>query len=278
MNWRHARQNNISATSTIWQTKKMPSQNNDLAILVMKVKFDNELCIKLVAWHTSSGKLYVMTQHWTLDRIHALSKEDLTNLRQNALDRSNTEVAEMCQAELDKRPSRSVGLKGNASDLRTTHTRTAEHNAAEALQEVALGMLSTYNLIPAVAKTLSVGVKKFMPHALLNKGGKAKVGGDQRKGLLIFDRYISFRVQNEVCNLSVIMSPEGGGTVHYQVLGGDPNADGAVPTTQLRPHLEPESISPLVCVGHEFPTFDEAAKFFQARIEKMVGTYPSLRL
>jgi hypothetical protein len=42
VNWRHARQNNTSATSTIWQTKKMPSQNNDLALLVMKHQFHHQ--------------------------------------------------------------------------------------------------------------------------------------------------------------------------------------------------------------------------------------------
>jgi len=41
MNWRHATQNNISAPSIIWQTKKMPNQNNDLALVGMKHQFDN---------------------------------------------------------------------------------------------------------------------------------------------------------------------------------------------------------------------------------------------
>jgi hypothetical protein len=256
----------------------MPSQNNDLALLGIKVKFDNELSIKLVARFTSSGKLYVMTQHWTLDRIHALSKEDLTNLRQNALNRSNIEVAEMCQAELDKRPSRSLGLKGNASDLRTAATRIAEKNAAERLRHVAESLTRHYDLGAANAAALSVGVKKFRAHALLDKAGRAKVGGEQRKGRLVFDRYISYRVQNDVCNLSVIMSPEDGGTIHYQVLGGDAGVDGAVPLTQLRPHLNLEDISALVSVGQEFSTFEEAENFFKTRIEKLVATYPSLKL
>jgi len=46
MNWRYARQNNISAASTIRRAKKMPSQNNDLALLGMKVKFDNGYCLR----------------------------------------------------------------------------------------------------------------------------------------------------------------------------------------------------------------------------------------
>jgi hypothetical protein len=47
MNWRHATQNNISAPSTIWQTKKMPNQNNDLALVGMKYLFDNQLGVSL---------------------------------------------------------------------------------------------------------------------------------------------------------------------------------------------------------------------------------------
>jgi len=42
MNWRHATQNNISAPSTILKTKKMPNQNNDLALPGMKYSFPNQ--------------------------------------------------------------------------------------------------------------------------------------------------------------------------------------------------------------------------------------------
>ncbi|MDN5250745.1 heparin lyase I family protein [Betaproteobacteria bacterium LSUCC0117] len=57
MNWRHATQNNISAPSTIWQTKKMPSQNNDLALLSIKHQYDNQCGI--VVENSLLGKVFM---------------------------------------------------------------------------------------------------------------------------------------------------------------------------------------------------------------------------
>lgn len=214
-----------------------------------------------------------MTYAWTPERIAALDKVELKNLHLNAVERGNSEIASLCQSELDRRPSTGRSPKGNASDLRTKETRRMETNAAEMLKEVAADLLKRFDLSPAKATALSEGTKKFRAHSLTDKAGRAKVGGAQRQGRVIFDRYISYRIKDDVCALTVIMFADDVGTPHYQVVGSERLIDDSIPTSQLRPFLTEDDLSSLTPVGREFETFEEARVVYEKTIHKIVSDF-----
>ena len=137
------------------------------------------------------------------------------------------------------------------------------------LQVVAAELQRKYDLSPARARTLSEGTKKFIPHNLTDKSGKAKVGGAQRQGRVIFDRYISYRVRDDVCALSVIMLTEEPDVPQYQVIGSAALIKDGKPTIELRPFLDASELSALTPVGRDFQTFDAASKYYFDIISKI---------
>ena len=224
-----------------------------------------------------SGKLVSMKYTWTPERIAALEKGELKNLLQNALERGNLEIATLCESELNRRPSTGRALKGNASDLRTKETRRMEANAAEMLVSVAADLTKRFDLSPALAKALSEGSKKFRAHSLTDKAGRAKVGGAQRQGKVIFDRYISYRIRDDVCALTVIMFADNVGTPHYQVVGSERLIKNSTPTRELRPFLAEGELSTLTPVGKEFPSFDESAVYFDELIQRLIRLHTDVK-
>lgn len=224
-----------------------------------------------------SGKLVTMKYTWTPERIAALEKVELKNLHQNAVQRGNLEIATLCESELNRRPSTGRAPKGNASDLRTKETRRMEANAAEMLASVAADLTKRFDLSPALAKALSEGSKQFRAHSLTDKAGRAKVGGAQRQGKVIFDRYISYRIREDVCALTVMMFADDVETPHYQVVGSERLIDHSTPTLELRPFIADGELSSLTPVGREFPDFAEATKFFVSIIERLTDQYPRLK-
>ena len=219
-----------------------------------------------------------MKYTWTPERIAALEKGELKNLLQNALERGNLEIATLCESELNRRPSTGRALKGNASDLRTKETRRMEANAAEMLVSVAADLTKRFDLSPALAKALSEGSKKFRPHSLTDKAGRAKVGGAQRQGKVIFDRYISYRIREDVCALTVMMFADDAETPHYQVVGSERLIDDSTPTLKLRPFIAKGELSSLTPAGREFADFASATKFFVSIFERLTDQYPSLKI
>ncbi len=60
----------------------------------------------------------------------------------------------------------------------------------DSLVHLAHQLTSRYDLSPEKARVLSEGTKRFIPHRLTDAKGGAKVGGAQKSGLVVFDRYI----------------------------------------------------------------------------------------
>lgn len=203
-----------------------------------------------------------MVYEWTSERIAALTKAELNQLRENAIDRGMIEVAECCMYELDKRRPVRKGVRGNASVFRTRITRVLEKDAAELLSGVADNLTKRYDLSKATAKSLSVGCKRFIPHSLTDKQGRAKVGGAQRDGTAIFDRYISYRIRDEVYALTALMLG-GDESPRYQVTGTDRLIQNGIPIQVLRPHLKENDVTFLTSCGLEFELFEEASVYFE---------------
>lgn len=95
---------------------------------------------------------------------------------------------------------------------------------------------------------------------------------------MIFDRYISYRIREDVCALTVMMFADDAETLHYQVVGSERLIGHAIPTLELRPFIADGELSSLIPVGREFLGFAEATKFFVSIFERLTDQYPSLKI
>ena len=139
---------------------------------------------------------------WTVEKIATLSLAELKNLLENATRKGNQEVVTLCEAELSSRkpkPKAAFAMpEGFVRVTRTALGKSLESDVSDLLVGVAKELAAKYDLGPEKARSLSLGTKRFIPHKLLDGKGNAKTGGAQKKGQVVFDRYISYRLQDDL--------------------------------------------------------------------------------
>jgi hypothetical protein len=211
--------------------------------------------------------------NWTAEKISELSLIDLKNLTQNASAKGNQEVVTLCEAELISRkpkPKPVVGMPdGFKRATRSDLSKLKEADVSQLLVEVAKKLSNRFDFSTEKARELSIGYKRFIPHKLLDSKGRAKTGGAQKAGRVVFDKYISYRLQNDIFALiGILISEEDEVGVRYQVFGPSTILTNFKPLNELRPYLIDVKIG-IHSGGEEFYSFDAAAARFTWMIEQV---------
>jgi hypothetical protein len=201
-----------------------------------------------------------MTIVWSKVRVEALSTAEVLELQRNAKKRGNQDITLICNQVLSTRAlvRRSGGTRSASS------TKILEAECGKQLSEFAIYLSSKYDLSAKSASIKSVDVKGFKSHQLTAKNGQAKLGGDQRKGKVAIDRYISYRVRNEPISLTALLiSKESDEGLVWQVLGSRHHFNKSHTYSQLRPYAT-EKDGGLYAGGEEFLEFSSASALFEA--------------
>lgn len=211
---------------------------------------------------------------WNSERISALSLQDVKNLLENAATRNNEELVSLCNAELISRkpkPKPIVGMPdGFVRVTRSERSKLKESDVSHLLVDLANKLSNRFDFSVEKARALSIGHKRFIPHKLLDSKGKAKTGGAQKAGRVVFDRYISYRLQDDVfALLGILLNEEDEAGVRYQVLGPSSILTNFKPLEELRPYLLSGEKIGITSGGEEFSNFDEAASRFTWMIEQV---------
>ena len=215
-----------------------------------------------------------MALTWTPEKISKLSLEEVKRLAENAKLRSNEEVLALCQTELQARkpkPKASSSLpEGFAKAARSAIAKNLERDAVDLLVHLADQLTSRYDLSSERARALSEGTKRFIPHRLTDAKGSAKVGGAQKSGLVVFDRYISYRLKSQTYALLALLREGDDVTnVQYQVVGPKEILTNARHISELRPYLPQGTTIGLTEYAEEFSNFEEAAERFSFLMEQV---------
>jgi hypothetical protein len=203
---------------------------------------------------------------WTDERIAALSDQDLKNLLANAEKKSVEDVVGKCKAEQDKRQAAKPRREGKPR----SEVKEFEHQMSGEIAEVGKRMADKYDLSEESAKVKSEGVKGFKSHKLLDAKGYAKLGGHQRNGAVAIDRYISYRLGNNIVSLGVWLPKDLPLDAHeFHVIGPADMIDGGRPIPEVRPGPESE-----LQAGHIVATFKDlpnAAAAFDNALAKITA-------
>lgn len=212
--------------------------------------------------------------YWNDEKVAVLSLQDVKNLLENARAKGNQEVISLCEAELISRkpkPKPIVGMPdGFVRVTRSDRSKSKEADVSHLLVELATKLSLRFDFSAEKARALSVGYKRFIPHKLLDSKGKAKTGGAQKAGRVVFDRYISYRLQDDVfALLGILYTEEDEVGVRYQVLGPSSILTNFKPLGELRPYLMSGEKIGITPGGEEFSNFEEAANRFTWMIEQV---------
>ena len=198
-----------------------------------------------------------MAINWTKEKINELTAQEITALQENARVRGNAEVVSWCDEILaTKKPIRKART--------TSTTKTLEAECSHQLSELAKHLSSKYDLTAETATKKSEGVKGFRPHSLTAKNGQAKLGGEQRTGRVAMDRYISYRLKNDIVSLTAwLESKEDTENLKWQVRG---------PATCFGP-LDGENIflDESGTVLNEFIEFSESSDKFEKCLTSLLS-------
>ena len=211
---------------------------------------------------------------WTPEKISVLTLQDLKNLAGNAEAKGNQDVVTLCEQEILARkpkPKPIVGMpEGFLRVTRSNNSKLKEADVSHLLVELAQKLSVRFDFSTEKARALSVGHKRFIPHKLLDSKGKAKTGGAQKSGRVVFDRYISYRLQDNVfALLGILFNEEDEAGVRYQVLGPSTLLSNFKPLNELRPYLMDGEKIGITPGGEEFSQFEEAAARFTWLIEQV---------
>jgi hypothetical protein len=208
-----------------------------------------------------------MAVEWTEDRVAALETPQLKNLRENALRRDVTALADLCTAELTKRNADKPRRIGQPR----SEAKQFEHDMADQIAAVGKTLAEKYDLSEATAKAKSEGVKGFKAHKLLDSKGSAKLGGMQRDGSVAVDRYISYRRGKDIVSLSVFLLKDQPLESHeFQVIAPLSMLDGGKPVAEIRPTATPAQ-KQSADGGLSFKDLDSAAAAFDAVLAKIAA-------
>ncbi|OYU86727.1 MAG: hypothetical protein CFE29_27280 [Bradyrhizobiaceae bacterium PARB1] len=208
-----------------------------------------------------------MAVEWTEDRVAALETPQLKNLRENALKRDVTALADLCTAELTKRNADKPRRIGQPR----SEAKQFEHEMADQIAAVGKTLAEKYDLSEATAKAKSEGVKGFKAHKLLDSKGSAKLGGMQRDGSVAVDRYISYRRGKDIVSLSVFLLKDQPLESHeFQVIAPLSMLDGGKPVAEIRPTATPAQ-KQSADGGLSFKDLDSAAAAFDAVLAKIAA-------
>lgn len=201
---------------------------------------------------------------YTPEQVAAFSYSALLDMKEKATRNEVFDLLEVVNLELEKRPP-----PPPPKPVKSSLVRKLEKEVCNRLEKLGRRLLDTYDLSPTTAKRLSEGTKRFKAHSLLSKSGIAKTGGAQKNGLVAFDRYISYRLKDDVFALiSIIYHDSDVDTVRYQVFAPESAVDNFVHISSLRKHLEKDEEIGLSKGGVEFTTFEEAEKLFVSLIDR----------
>lgn len=204
---------------------------------------------------------------WTDERISALSDQELKNLLVNAERKGAAEVVERCRAEADRRDA----AKPRKAAKPRTELKEFEHAVSARIAEVGKAMAAKYDLSEETAKAKSAGVKGFKAHRLLDSKGSAKLGGHQRNGSVAVDRYISYRLGNDVVSLGVWLLKDSPVESHeFHVIAPAAMIEDGRPFAEVRAGFEAAELQP----GRQIRAFkdlDEAAAAFDSALAKITA-------
>ncbi len=195
---------------------------------------------------------------WTDERISALSDQELKNLLANAERRGVAEVAERCRTEVVRRDA----AKPRKASKPRTEIKEFERDVSARIAEVGKAMAEKYDLSEDTAKAKSAGVKGFKTHRLLDSKSSAKLGGHQRNGSVAVDRYISYRLGNDVVSLGVWLLKDTPVESHeFHVIAPGSMIEGGRPLAEVRAGFEAAELQPGRLI-RAFKDLDEAAAAF----------------
>jgi len=209
--------------------------------------------------------LAIQASAWTFDRIKQMSRDDISNLSHNATIRGQIEVAELCQSILKTLPT-IKNIKGKKSTS-TSAENESENLAVEFLEKFGRELIELYDLSEKTARKLSPNIPKFTPHKFMGKDGFVKTGGKGKKGALKFDKYISYRIQNETLVFSAV-KPKETSDILYEIQASLGDLPAPKKLSELRPDANVLGIDREPRYAQYFSDFDEAANLFKLLIDK----------
>ena len=215
---------------------------------------------------------------WTKEKVAALSLIDVKSLAENAKAKGNQEVLALCEEELtDRKPKPKTAFvmpEGFVRVARTAVGKSLERDVSDLLVGVAKELAVKYDLGPEKARSLSVGTQRFIPHKLLDGKGNAKTGGAQKAGRVVFDRYISYRLQDDIyALLGILLDGDDEAGVRYQVLGPASLLSNYRPLRELRPYLLDGETIGATGGGEEFDNFAEASARYVWMIDQVAPKF-----
>src|SRR6202012_2815065 len=150
-----------------------------------------------------------------------------------------TDLVAKCAAEIEKRDA----AKPRKGPKPRTELKEFEHQMSGRIADVGKQMAAKYDLSEETAKAKSAGIKGFRSHKLLDAQGHAKLGGSQRDGTVAVDRYISYRLGNDIVTLGVwLLKDAAVESREFHVSGPPAIIEGGKSFSEARPGISDKDV------------------------------------
>jgi hypothetical protein len=204
---------------------------------------------------------------WSDEKLAALADKDLKTLLANAERKSATDLVAKCTAEIERRDA----AKPRKTAKPRTELKEFEHAVSGELAMVGKAMAEKYDLSEETAKAKSAGVKGFRSHKLLDSQGYAKLGGSQRDGTVAVDRYISYRLGNDIVTLGVWLLKDAPIEAHeFHVSGPAAMIEDGKSFVEVRPGISEKDLQETRLI-RAFKDLPSAAAAFDAALAKITA-------
>ena len=214
----------------------------------------------------------MVTHKYTAESFQKMPYEDVVSILKRAEERGAKDVCEWCKAELTRREPPPFQKHAPCAFESESSVREFEKQACEVLRSFAFELEKKFDFSEERASLLSKKKNSnFRAHKFLSTSAQPKTGGKAKDGSYSIDRYISWRIYDNIYSLTIILGKEAPASeARYHIYAPQEDVGANYkPISDLRKHHDDNDELGLVKGGAEYKTLNEAMDAFEQLMYKV---------
>ena len=209
---------------------------------------------------------------YTPEKLQAMKYKDVDSLSKLSKDKGFTKLCNWCEVELARREPPPFEKHAPCIFGPELNPSEFQKQACERLKSFAFDLEKKFDFSEKTAEAFSKAKhSRFRAHQFLNANKDPKSGEGTRNGSYSIDRYISWRLYDDIYSLTILLSkgaPVSEAVYHVyapqELLGSNYK-----PVSELRNKLDAEDELGLVKGGIEFKSLSEAMDVYEQIMYKV---------
>ena len=209
---------------------------------------------------------------YTPEKLSAMSYKDVSSLYKQSKEKGFTRLCEWCEVEITRREPPPFERHAPCVFQADMNPSRFQKEVCESLKSFAFDLEKKFDFSIETAESFSKSkFSRFKVHQFLGANKDPKYGGGMKSGNYAVDRYISWRLYDDIYSLTILLAKDSPiSETHYHVYAPQEALEGNYqPISELRLDLNEDDELGLVKGGIDYKTLNEAMDAYEQVMYKV---------